>query len=104
MFEEDFGVIPEFLRGKAKDSSGGFMDESARRVPGLDLLAKDQLEFARILAGEGREDVGGEGEEHFGGELGADVYQYTERRARIDKWRKRGLPGRHSRGLHCVSL
>ena len=43
-------------------------------MPGLDLLAEDELDFSGVFLRDGGEDGGGEGGEHFGGE-GADVVE-----------------------------
>ena len=61
------------------------MDQCAGRMPGLDLLAKDELDFGRIFLRHEGEDGGMESFEHFGGELMGVSWECAWRR-----WERRG--------------
>ena len=55
--EEGGGEFPEFVRGESEDGEAGFMGEGGGGVPGLDLVAEDELEgFGGVGFGEGGED------------------------------------------------
>ena len=49
LLKKSSGIRKELIRCQPKDCSSGLMDQSRRRVPRLDLLAKDELYFARVL-------------------------------------------------------
>jgi hypothetical protein len=67
VLEERGGKVPEFGRGQALDGEACFVDEGGGWVPGLDLLAEDELEVGS--EGGGGADVGdgggGEGFDDF---------------------------------------
>lgn len=74
LVEEGSGKGPEFGSVGPEDCDGGFVDQGRGRVPGLDLLAEDDLEFARVFLLDQRGHVVVEGVELLFAE-GADVVE-----------------------------
>ena len=49
LVEEGFAEVVEFFRCKAQYGRASFVDEGRRWMPGLDLLAEDELDFGGVL-------------------------------------------------------
>ena len=78
------------------------MDESGGGVPGLDLLAENELDFATVFFGGEGEDGGVEGFEHFGGVLWVKSARAMGNWEESNKRARDNLRDRHSRGLGVV--
>ena len=73
--EQLFAKVPELVRGKLEDGDAGFVDERGGGVPGLDLLAEDELDVVGVgFVLRVGDDGGVDCFEHFGAE-GADVVE-----------------------------
>lgn len=68
------GERVEFLGGEFQDCRAGFVGERGGWVPGLDLLAEDDLDAAGVFLFDDGEDGSVEGVEHFSGKW-ADIVE-----------------------------
>lgn len=69
LLEQGGAEIPELLRGYSEHGGAGFTGQCRRGVPGLDLLAEDDLELVLVFLGDQRPDGVVEGVELLGREL-----------------------------------
>lgn len=93
MVKQSSTTVIEFAWGEAKNRSGSCMDQGRGRVPWLDLLSENELDFGGILLFHERKDGRVERSEHFDGKLGAIVINLDH-----DKVCEGSLQGKHRQG------